>query len=58
MFRWQPYKALLVKENANVALSGLNNMRSSQAKGPQQESVVKKKKKIKKKIKKFCGICA
>jgi hypothetical protein len=42
MQRWQPCKTLLLEENANVALSGLNNMGSSQAKGPQQESAVKK----------------
>jgi hypothetical protein len=49
MLCWQPCKALLVEEDANVALhqtlalSGLNNRSFSQAKGPQQESVVKKK---------------
>jgi hypothetical protein len=48
MLSWQPCKALLVQENANVALHqtlalfGFNNMRSSLAQGPQQESVVRK----------------
>jgi hypothetical protein len=48
MLRWQPCKALLLEENANVALhqtlaiSGLNNMISSQAEGPEQESAVNK----------------
>lgn len=50
MLCWQPCKDLLVQVNANVALvhgrlalSVLNNMRSSQTQGPQQESVLKKK---------------
>lgn len=44
----EPCKALLGEEDTNVALhqslalSGLNNTRSSQAEGPQQESAINK----------------